>query len=1104
MDFIHLHIHTEYSLLDSTVRINELVGKAAGMEMSALAITDKDVMYGVIPFYKKCKESGIKPIIGLELWVNGLESKGSAYPVVLLAKNNEGYQSLLKLSTYKQCNNTITLEEVEKELKHCFIIMPYADSEAASLLRHGDTEKAARVVENWKRAAEKHSLYLERQPVKEEGTILKVWEKIAAQHELPLAAGNNVHMVNEGDRHALCALQAIAKGVSLQEVKDEAEDTFKGVFMDPAITKDVEETSLLATKDIAERCNVHINFEQRFLPRYPLSEGKTPDKTLRAWCEAGAVKRFGHLSETVIKRLEMELAVIHQMGFDDYFLIVADFVKFARERGMLVGPGRGSAAGSLVAYLLEITDIDPLKHRLLFERFLNPERVTMPDIDIDFPDYRRDEVIEYVSKKYGRNRVARIITFGTFGARAAVRDAGRIIQAPQALIERMASLIPQEHHMTLQKAAKTNPSFKQLLDQEPLASSIWSIACKVEGLPRHTSIHAAGVVMSAEELTNHVPVMKKSDEVLMTQYSMDILEDIGLLKMDFLGLKNLSLLERITRSIRFQEGIEIDLRQLPIEDKKTFQLLASGDTTGVFQLESEGMRQALKEIKPSKFEDIAAVNALYRPGPMENIPLYARRKEGVDDPEYYHENLKEILAPTYGVIIYQEQIMQIASVIAGYTYGEADLLRRAISKKVRSVLEKERTRFIEKAGRIGYPTKLAASIYDLIVRFADYGFNRSHAVAYSYIAYQLAYLKAHYPAYFYAALLTMNQDDSLKLSKYLREARHRKITILPPSINNSRAGFFAYKSQIYFGMSALKYVNRYLIESILAERGRSPFLGFIDFLMRVDANKFVKGIESLIKAGAFDELDDNRAVLLASLRQALEFVDFQKDLGSLVSGGDTNFRYVQTEPFTNSERFEAEKEVAGVYLTGHPLERYNTVLLPFQPVTLYESLPVAAPFWVAGMIEKLTPIRTKKGQAMAFLTLTDGEGEAEVVIFPDVYRNIPLLKEQSPVLVGGRKDKKSGRRVLADHVLPLEEVFQQAKQTLFLKIEALYDRKKRVNHVKQILRRYPGSTRVVLYDEKERKTFELSDQFRVFTSNSCLRQLKDVLSEESVVLKNNG
>ncbi|MFZ4450651.1 DNA polymerase III subunit alpha [Salibacterium aidingense] len=1106
MEFVHLHIHTEYSLLDSTARIEALVNQASAFGMKALAVTDKDVMHGVIPFYKRCVQAGIKPIIGLELWVKGIEYK-EEYPVLLLAENNKGYEELMQLSTIKQTEQAITMETTAEILNNAVLLFPFADGEAAELLRAGEADKAEAVLRAWIEKVSVSAVYMERQPAPKQENIMDEWKKIAGHLSVPLAAGLNVHAVYKEEMETRLALKAVEAGDSLKNIREQNQERTGWLLSKEdtvsLLPKDSE--AVAQTSAIADRCNVAIDFNKTLLPTFPHPPDITPEQLLRERCEEGVRHRYDQASKMIKDRLDRELHIIHEMGFDDYFLIVADFVHYARQQGMLVGPGRGSAAGSLVSFVLEITDVDPLKHDLLFERFLNPERINMPDIDIDFPDYRRDEVIDYVAKQYGRYHVAQIVTFGTFGARAAVRDMGRILEAPQALIERIASFIPHGPGAGLRRTYEENGTMRSLIEKEELAASIFKLACQVEGLPRHTSIHAAGVVISDKPLYEHTPLMKKDGEVLLTQFAMDELEAVGLLKMDFLGLKNLSLLERITASIRCKEKENIELRTLPLDNQATYKMLAEGDTTGIFQLESAGMRNALRQIKPTAFEDIAAVNALYRPGPMENIPVYAERKHGGAEPAYPHEALKGILAPTYGVIVYQEQIMQIAAVMAGYSFGEADLLRRAVSKKNRNVLEEERTRFLKRAQQLGRDPGAASSVYDLIVRFADYGFNRSHAVAYSFIAYQLAYLKAHYPEHFYASLLSMHHGNTEKMGSFLREVRQKGIEIITPSINSSSIGFQAEDGTIQFGLLAVKNVNRNGARALIEERRKGRYQSFIDFLMRLDKGTISRqGIEALIKAGAFDEFGKDRAVLLASLDRAMEYAEFQKELGGLIFEGEIDFRYVDMEPFSSMEKLEAEKEVTGFYLTGHPLRRYEQVLAPFEVVSLHENLDAGRKkIWAAGILEEIRNVRTRQGQSMAFGKLTDGTANLEAVFFPSVYRYChSLLMEQKPILVGGRPDRKSEEnKLLVDEVIDLEELWSTSEDILYLKLESRHADISKAQKIKDIVKKYPGGAAVCLYYEKEGSVVQLSDTFRVSENDALLQELKQVLPEEFVVLR---
>lgn len=1101
MNFVHLHVHTEYSLLESTATVDKIIQKAKENGMEAVAMTDTNVLHGVVPFYKKCMKNGIKPIIGMELWVDGMLLK-EAFPVILLAKNFRGYQSLLTLSTIKNTTGNISFETFQNELREVFIILPFSESEVARTLFQGNRDASLQLLNHWK-SLSPTSLYMEYRPVASHDKLAQ-WVELAESAEIPLVYGNNVQIMDEEDRDTFIALQAIQRNETFQETKEHM-TTLPGSFTTKTELlplyqerKDI----FIHTLSIANKCHVTIPLEEKLLPEYPFLRGKSAEEVLRAWCERGLKKRYEQIDHKMTTRLEKELEVICKMGFADYFLIVADVVRHAREKGILVGPGRGSAAGSLVSYVLEITDVDPLRFRLLFERFLNPARISMPDIDLDFPDHRREEMIAYLKQTYGEERVAQIITFGTFGARAALRDMGRIFEAPQPLVNKLVSFFSAQ--MSLQEVVTTDATLQRFLAREPLAQRIVELALKIEGLPRHTSVHAAGIVMSKEKLTTRVPLMKKGETVLsLTQFPMESLEDIGLLKMDFLGLRNLSFMERIISSIQRRTNETIVPSTIPFNDKKTFALLAKGETTGIFQLESEGMRRALREIKPNQFEDIVAVNALFRPGPSAHIPMYAKRKHGLEKVTYPHKDIAFILADTYGVIVYQEQIMQIAAVMAGYSYGEADLLRRAVSKKDRAILEKERSHFVARALQKGYKEETAHQIYDLIVRFSDYGFNRSHAVAYSMIAYQLAYLKAHYPKDFYAALLTTYQHHPEKLGTYIREARKRGIVILPPNLNESGATFVAREEGILFSLLTLSSVTIKHVQAIVRERKQGLFQGFIDFLIRMDKKVLDRPLlESLIKAGAFDFSGQDRAVLLASIESALEFAEFERDLGGLMSRNEADFRFVEVEPFTERERYTYEKEVAHVYISGDPLDSYRHVLAPFRTIPFHEPFP-ASFFWVAGIVESIKKVRTKTGENMAFVSITDGVEEMEAVLFPATFRKYGhQLSEEKPVLVGGKKDRRTDRKkMLVDEMISLHALLEQAKSTLYLKLDHRKERHVLGQKIKRVLRRYPGGVKVCLYDEQKKQLFQFHDEYRTSASSHCMNELRKILPEEFIILK---
>ena len=814
VSFIHLHVYSAFSLLTSTASVEQLVMDAKAKGYKTLALTDRNVMYGAVSFYKECLKQSIKPIMGLTVDVISEEQKDEAYPLVLLAKNQTGFHHLLKITSSVQ---TKSLKGIPiKWLKHysdgLFALTPGTEGEIESALQDGENEKAARVLNLYQQLFGNDSFYisLQNHQIPIEQSLNQKLIDFANNHQVKLVATNQVFYLRKEDSFAHECLLSIKNGDKLQDQERQRLDSDQYYLKTPN-----EMTELFAdlpnllenTLKIAEECNVMIELHKSKLPKFPTEMDQTPENLLEELCWKGFNERIRKPDEEAKKRLKYELSIIHKMKFSDYFLIVWDFMKFAREAGILTGPGRGSAAGSLVAYTLYITDVDPIEHQLLFERFLNPERISMPDIDIDFPDHRRDEVIQYVVKKYGQLHVAQIMTFGTLAAKASLRDVGRVFGLNTKELDQLSRMIPSKLGITLSEALKESASLKNFVNESSQNRQLFETALRLEGLPRHISTHAAGVVISEQPLVEVIPIQNGHDQIFLTQYSMEYLEELGLLKIDFLGLRNLSLIESILKSIFRKTGKQLDIKTIPMDDPSTYQLISSGQTTGLFQLESEGMRNVLKRLQPNRFEDIVAVNALYRPGPMENIPHFIDRKHGREKVVYPHPNLKPILENTYGVIVYQEQIMQIAATMAGFTLGEADLLRRAVSKKQREVLDQERAHFISGAEQKGYERVTANQIYDLIVRFANYGFNRSHAVAYSFISYQLAYLKAHYSVHFMASILTSASGNEGKIAQYIRELNLMNVSVLPPSINRSGYTFLAEEEAIRFSLSAIKGVG---------------------------------------------------------------------------------------------------------------------------------------------------------------------------------------------------------------------------------------------------------------------------------------------------------
>ncbi|WP_018662512.1 DNA polymerase III subunit alpha [Heyndrickxia acidiproducens] len=1117
MGFVHLQVSTAYSLLASTISIPKWVEYAKTLHYDTLAITDRNVMYGAISFYKTCRQNGIKPIIGLTVDAVSEFEPEKAYPLVLLSKNREGYHNLLKISSAVQTrpNPGIFMKWLRAYSKGLFAFTPGLEGEVEQALMQGDTGKAEEIAALFKEIFEKDSFYLSLQnhQTEKEQSIAQKIIQLSDKLDVPLVAANHVQYLKQEDAFAHECLLAIKAGVKLDdesrprflsnEYYFKAQEEMEQLFADhPEAVKNTER--------IAASCNVEIEMNRRLLPKFPVENGQSADEMLESLCHKGLENRVPQAPRQYNERLQYELGIIKEMQFSDYFLIVWDFMKYAREHGILTGPGRGSAAGSLVAYVLGITEVDPLVHGLLFERFLNPERITMPDIDSDFPDHRRDEMIQYVARKYGDRHVAQIITFGTFAAKAALRDIARISGFSTKELEQLSRSVPSQLGITLQKAYETSAALRGFVHESGRNKTIFETALLLEGLPRHASTHAAGVVISGEPLADLIPIQTGHDGVYLTQYPMNHLEEIGLLKMDFLGLRNLTILEHILISIEKGTGKKIRLQEIPLDDAKTFKLLSKGSTTGVFQLESDGMRKVLQRLKPTELEDIVAVNALYRPGPMDNIPLYIERKHGKQPVVYPHEDLKPILEKTYGVIVYQEQIMQIASQMAGFSLGEADLLRRAVSKKKKSVLDEERQHFINGAQKKGYEEKTANHIYDLIVRFANYGFNRSHAVAYSMIACQLGYLKAHYPLYFMASLLTSVIGNEDKIAQYIREAQQMGIKILPPSVQHSYYPFSVEKGAIRYSLAAIKGIGFASIKELLRVRKSRPFTSLFDLVLRVQGlNR--KILEAFTFAGALDEFGKDRATLLASIDIALEHAEIMKpqegqgDLFLDEESFQIEPNYVETEPISLMDKLLYEKQFLGLYLSGHPAGSYRQAWNQADVMPISRLQPGMGKVLCGAYITDAKTIRTKKGDQMAFVQLSDETGDLEGVVFPDVFKKYsPLCQKDRVVIVKGKIENRNGKiQMIVQHMGTADD-YQPASDpagTLFLKIPARPHRKDLLLEVKRTLNDFSGRVPVVLYYEGEHKTFQLSEKDWVDPNETCLRKLKVLLGGDAVILK---
>ncbi|MGB9867652.1 MAG: DNA polymerase III subunit alpha [Bacillota bacterium] len=1039
--FVHLHVHTEYSLLDGAARIEQLAHKAASFDMPALAITDHGYMYGCIDFYKACKARGIKPIIGCEVYVarNSRLDKSAGlrdepYHLVLLAADNTGYRNLVKLVTEASLTGFYYKPRVDMQLLETYssgliALSACQAGEIPELLLSGQLEQAKQRALQYQRVFGKGCFFLELQENSMPGQreLNQLLVELSQETGIPLVATNDCHYLERDDWYAHDVLLCVQTGKTYDDPKRLRFGTKELYFKSPL---EMEASfrycpeALNNTLLIADMCQLELEFGKPQLPSFSLPEGYTETAYLRKLCEERLPSKYPPPNFEARQRLERELDVIDKMGYSGYFLIVWDFVNYAKSKGIPVGPGRGSAAGSIVAYLLGITEIDPITHGLLFERFLNPERVSMPDIDIDFCFERRSEVIQYVTSKYGRDCVAQIVTFGTMAARAAIRDVGRVLGMPYNEVDRIAKMVPMSPGMTLEAALKQSAELGLAYQSDARLKTLIDLASKLEGLPRHTSVHAAGVVITPKPLVEYVPLQNSQEGTITTQYSMEALEELGLLKMDFLGLRTLTVIDNCVKLVN--KHTPLDLSTISHDDKATYQLLSQGETAGVFQLESGWVREFLRALKPSRFQDVVAAVALCRPGPMEQIPEFiSARQRGA---KYLHPVLEPILSETHGVIVYQEQIMQIAATVAGFTLGQADILRRAVGKKKKELLDEMEAAFIAGCERNGYPPELARQLYDLILKFANYGFNKAHAVAYALLAYQTSYLKAHHPAEFMAALMSSVAGSPEKIAMYVEECKRMGVPVLPPNINESTEQFTAGPRGILFGLSGIKNLGESAIKHILDARSSGPFRSLADFCARVDTRVINKRVlESLIKAGAMDVFGLSRSQLLAIADKAIELSSKvntrQKGQLSLFQEpglGDIELGVPKVRELPKNRLLAMEKEVLGLYVSGHPLDQYRDQLRHLGTISSaeLEDLPENKPVRLAGILNELKRITTRNGEPMAFATLEDLTGNVELVIFPSVFPSCAAwLKAQSIVAVTGRLSKKEEQiKIIVDEI----------------------------------------------------------------------------------------
>jgi len=1109
--FVHLHLHTEYSLLDGAIRIKQLLDKATRFGMEAVAITDHGNMFGAVQLFDQAPKAGIKPILGCEIYVAPgrrqdrtprPEGGPNAHHLILLVMNNEGYKNLSRLVTLGHLEGFYYHPRVDMELLKEFngglIALSACLKGAVSyLVNAGRVEEAKQKAIELASIFDKERFYLEVQAnrMPEQMNVNGVLETFSRELSIPLVATNDCHYLDRENSEAHDVLLCIQTGKSVDDpkrLKFSTNELFLKSREEMASSLDggAFTEALDNTVQIARRCHYEMEFGRYKYPVFEVPEGKSLDEMLAQAAQKGLEQRLAEkgeeeggalpspLVEEYGERLHFELDTITKMGFSGYFLIVADFIDYARRSHIPVGPGRGSAAGSLVAYALNITDIDPIKYGLLFERFLNPQRISMPDIDIDFCINGRDEVIRYVAEKYGRGNVSQIITFGTMKARAVIRDVGRSLNIPYAEVDRIAKLVPEGPNVSLAKAIQDEPELRRMKKGDEKEKRLLKISRSLEGLSRHASTHASGVVISDRPLVEYLPLFKGTNEEVMTQFTMNQIEKLGLIKFDFLGLKTLTVIKQTLGLIEASSGEKILIDKIPLDDEATYKLCQEGKTTGIFQLESSGMKDLLRRLRPEIFEDLVALVALYRPGPLGSnmVDEFIKGKHGIAKIKYAFPELEPILKETYGVILYQEQVMKIAQVLANYKLSEADELRKAIGKKKHRLLANHKARFLEGAATNGLNPQKAERIFDLIEKFGGYGFNKSHSVAYAMIAYQTAYLKAHYPVQFMAALLTQDMGNQDKTIKNIAECREMGIEILPPDLNESQADFAVVEGGIRFGLAAVKNVGLKAVESMIEERNESgPFRDLLDFCSRVDGSKVNRRVlEGLIQCGAFDFAGIHRSRLFGSLDEVIRFCGACEDPNQLNmfasvdgrgGGASALLELPEVDEWDEREKLRKEKEALGFYITGHPLDRFKTEVRRFAtcPIEGLPNLRDKSAIKVAGVIENLRIKRTKRGEKMAVLVLEDTSGSTEVVLFPDVFNtHSALLKDDEPLLISGTAEVDgASAKIIAQGLEAMETVRQRYIKGIELPLNPPLATKDSLEQLREVFSRYPGQCSVL-------------------------------------------
>ncbi len=1146
MNFTHLHVHTEYSLLDGSNKIKEYVARVKELGMDSAAITDHGVMFGVIDFYREAKAAGIHPVLGCEVYVApnsrfDKEASGGEdryHHLVLLAENNVGYGNLMKIVSkgfvegfyYKP---RVDMEVLQEYHEGIIALSACLAGEVQRYLVRGMYEEAKRAALRYEGVFGKGNYFLELQDhgIPEQKTVNQQLLRMSRELEIELVATNDVHYTYARDESAhdiLLCLQTQKKLADQDRMRYEGGQYYVKSPEEMAQLFPYALEALENTHKIAQRCHVEIEFGVTKLPKYDVPDGYTSWEYLNKLCFEGLEALYPAVTEALKERLDYELNTIKEMGYVDYFLIVWDFIKYARDNDIIVGPGRGSAAGSLVAYTLGITQLDPIRYDLLFERFLNPERVSMPDIDVDFCFERRQEVIDYVVRKYGKDRVVQIVTFGTLAARGVIRDVGRVMDLPYAMVDSIAKMIPQELNITIDKALKVNSELHKLYEEDEQVHTLIDMSRRLEGLPRHTSMHAAGVVISQKAVDEYVPLSRASDGSITTQFTMTTLEELGLLKMDFLGLRTLTVIQNAVRMAEKSSGKVIDMDTIDYNDKKVLDSLGTGKTDGIFQLESAGMKNFMKELKPQSLEDVIAGISLYRPGPMDFIPQYIRGKNNPGTITYDCPELVPILESTYGCIVYQEQVMQIVRVLGGYTLGRSDLLRRAMSKKKAAVMQNERQNFVygnEEEGvpgciKNGIKEEIANKIYDEMIDFAKYAFNKSHAAAYAVVAYQTAYLKYYYPVEFMAALMTSVIDNTRKVSEYIYSCRQMGIQILPPDINRGEGGFSVDGQNIRYGLSAIKSVGKPVIDAIVSEREtRGEYKSLQDFIERLSGKEVNKRtIESFIKSGALDSLGGTRKQFMMVYVRILDSVNQEKkhamagqlSLFDLVSEEEKSAYEIHLPnvgEYDKEQLLAFEKEVLGIYVSGHPLDDYealwrkNISAVTSDFMQDEETGAVKAEDGayevLGGMIAAKTVKYTRTNQTMAFITLEDLVGTVEIVIFPKVYERFRnLLEEDSKVFVRGRVsgEEEKDSKLICDKIWSFSDIPRE----LWVQFADMGSFEKQESDLYSFIREEEGKDRVVIYVRNPRQVKRLSENWGITVSDELLHSLRERFGEANV------